>query len=366
MAILLAIMGLNIFVVVGTRPNFIKAAPLLQTFKRDHRFTVSVIHTGQHYDPELSQIFFEELSIPKPDFSLNIGSGPHGWQTGRMLEKLEQLFMEHRPDVVVVFGDVNSTLAGALAAAKLHIPVAHVEAGLRSNNKNMPEEINRIATDHISDYLFCPSKNAVKILQNEGITKGVHNVGDIMYDVLKTMLPVAEKRAAIYKDFMDKPYYLLTIHRASNTDTPSHLEEILRGVMDAQHPVVFPMHPRTQGAFAKLSSDFQDEAREQLTIIDPVGYLDILMLERNAAKILSDSGGMQKEAYFLEVPCITLREETEWEETLHDGWNILVGHDSSRIKEAIVSELPSAPTQEHYGSGNAADKIVSIIQGAFL
>lgn len=354
-------MSLNIFFIVGARPNFIKAAPLLQAMQQAGHYSVSLVHTGQHYDSDLSDVFFGELGLPKPDFSLGVGSGRHGAQTALMLEKLEALFMEHHPDLVVVFGDVNSTLAGALVASKLHIPVAHIEAGLRSYNKRMPEEVNRVLTDHISDYLFCPSENAVHNLAKEGITENVFNVGDIMYDSLKMMLPIAKKKASHYKKFIGKPYILLTIHRAENTDNLERLEQILHGVMMSDMPVVFPIHPRTKAAFARLDKDFQKMVLDKLTMIDPVGYLDMLMLESNASKILTDSGGVQKEAYFFGVPCITLREETEWVETVDDHWNLLVGFNRDRIHRAICDFIPAGESKNHYGCGDTAEKIFSLI-----
>jgi UDP-N-acetylglucosamine 2-epimerase len=317
--------------VVGARPQFIKLSPLSKELRKKHREIV--VHTGQHYDYELSRVFFSQLSIPKPDYNLGIGSDEHGAQTGRMLKGVEEVLLFEKPDLVLVYGDTNSTLAGALAAAKLKIPVAHVEAGLRSFKKSMPEEINRVLTDHVSSLLFCPTATSVKNLKREGITKGVHLVGDVMYDSLRANLAVAEKRSGIIKKLGLKKggFYLITIHRAENTDEEGNLRKITRIVTGLDERVVFPIHPRTRKKLLEFRLLDEMLAQDGLLLIDPVSYLDMLVLEKNARYVLTDSGGVQKEAFFLKTPCLTLREETEWAETLEGGWNEIVGLSLRRI-----------------------------------
>jgi UDP-N-acetylglucosamine 2-epimerase len=317
--------------VVGARPQFIKLSPLSKELRKKHREIV--VHTGQHYDYELSRVFFSQLSIPKPDYNLGIGSDEHGAQTGRMLKGVEEVLLFEKPDLVLVYGDTNSTLAGALAAAKLKIPVAHVEAGLRSFKKSMPEEINRVLTDHVSSLLFCPTPTSVKNLKREGITKGIHLVGDVMYDSLRANLAVAEKRSGIIKKLGLKKggFYLITIHRAENTDEEGNLRKITRIVTGLDERVVFPIHPRTRKKLLEFRLLDEMLAQDGLLLIDPVSYLDMLVLEKNARYVLTDSGGVQKEAFFLKTPCLTLREETEWAETLEGGWNEIVGLSLRRI-----------------------------------
>jgi UDP-N-acetylglucosamine 2-epimerase len=317
--------------VVGARPQFIKLSPLSKELRKKHREIV--VHTGQHYDYELSRVFFSQLTIPKPDYNLGIGSDEHGAQTGRMLKGVEEVLLFEKPDLVLVYGDTNSTLAGALAAAKLKIPVAHVEAGLRSFKKSMPEEINRVLTDHVSSLLFCPTATSVKNLKREGITKGVHLVGDVMYDSLRANLAVAEKRSGIIKKLGLKKggFYLITIHRAENTDEEGNLRKITRIVTGLDERVVFPIHPRTRKKLLEFRLLDEMLAQDGLLLIDPVSYLDMLVLEKNARYVLTDSGGVQKEAFFLKTPCLTLREETEWAETLEGGWNEIVGLSLRRI-----------------------------------
>ena len=329
---------MKIVSVVGARPQFIKCAPVSRELRKEH--TEILVHTGQHYDPEMSQVFFEELQIPQPDYNLGVGSGSHGKQTGEILTKVEEVLLVEKPDLVLVYGDTNSTLAGALAAAKLHIPVAHVEAGLRSFDRTMPEEINRTLTDHLSDLLFCPTKTAVNNLRNEGIIKGVHLVGDVMSDALEFNRKIAEERSLVLNRLgvSPKQYLVLTVHRPSNTDSRMHMENIIGALGDCGIPVVFPVHPRTRkyleeyGIWNRLPANF--------IITEPLGYLDMIRLMGSAQKIVTDSGGIQKEAYMLGVPCVTLRENTEWEETLHDGWNILVGADREKMLTALNKPLP--------------------------
>ena len=326
---------MKIISVVGARPQFIKLAALSKELQKKHREII--IHTGQHYDDDLSKVFFSELSIPRPDYNLGIGSAEHGEQTGRMMEGIERILLSLKPDLVIVYGDTNSTLAGALAAAKLNIPVAHVEAGLRSYKKSMPEEINRILTDHVSTLLFCPTPTAVKNLKNEGITKGVHLVGDVMYDSLLEHLKVAEKKSRIMRklSLRKKGFYLLTIHRAENTDIRENLQRVIQIITDLNQKVIFPIHPRTRKKLTEFRLMSRLLSLPHLTLIDPVSYLDMLVLEKNARFALTDSGGVQKEAFFLKTPCLTLRDETEWVETLRNSWNNLVGLSSEKALRVI-------------------------------
>lgn len=329
---------MKIVSVVGARPQFIKCAPVSRELRKEH--TEILVHTGQHYDPEMSQVFFEELQIPQPDYNLGVGSGSHGKQTGEILTKAEEVLLVEKPDLVLVYGDTNSTLAGALAAAKLHIPVAHVEAGLRSFDRTMPEEINRTLTDHLSDLLFCPTKTAVNNLRNEGIIKGVHLVGDVMSDALEFNRKIAEERSLVLNRLgvSPKQYLVLTVHRPSNTDSRMHMENIIGALGDCGIPVVFPVHPRTRKYLEEYG--MWDRLPANFIVTEPLGYLDMIRSMGSAQKIVTDSGGIQKEAYMLGVPCVTLRENTEWEETLHDGWNILVGADREKMLTALNKPLP--------------------------
>lgn len=359
--------------IVGARPQFIKAAPLSVRLRRSH--TEYLVHTGQHYDENMSELFFRELEIPPPDRHLGVGSGAQGWQTGAMLERVERVLEELQPDGVIVYGDTNSTLAGALAAAKLQIPVAHVEAGLRSFNRKMPEEINRIVTDRLSHWLFAPSPTAVDQLASEGIGEGVYMVGDIMADSVRQFGPLARQRSDILQRLRLQPgeYGVATVHRAGNTDALDRLAGILEGLRRAPLPVVLPLHPRTRAAIRRHRLEVSCGAAagssggsDRLTAIDPLGYLDMLELQQHAAVILTDSGGMQKEAYYLGVPCVTLREETEWVETVEAGWNCLAGSDPARIAAAAEQSTghprPRRPTL--YGDGRSAEQIVEILSPA--
>jgi len=350
---------IKIVCVVGARPNFIKIAPLFKEFKKYKKIKPILVHTGQHYDFKMSEIFFKNLRIPKPNYNLKVGSGSHSRQTAMIMMRLEPIIYKEKPNLIMVFGDVNSTLAGALAAAKLNIPVAHIEAGLRSYNKEMPEEINRVLTDHISDFLFCPTETAVKNLEKEGIKKGIYNTGDIMYDAFLKNIKIARKKSKILKNLKTKPnnYVLLTIHRPSNTDNLKKLEEIIKAVGESGEEIVFPVHPRTRKQLRKISL----LKYNNIKIIKPVGYLDMLVLEKNSKKILTDSGGIQKEAYWLKKPCITLREETEWPETVKDKWNILVGNGKRKIIKAINNFNPRSVQKKYFGNGRTAEKIVKII-----
>jgi len=349
---------MKIISIIGARPQFIKCAPLSKKLRKKH--TEVLIHTGQHYDREMSALFFDELGIPKPDYNLNVGSGTHGWQTGRMLEKIEQILLENSPDLVLVYGDTNSTLAGALASVKLQIPVAHVEAGLRSYDRMMPEEINRILTDQCSDYLLCPTKTAVDNLAQEGITNNVFMTGDVMVDAIHENSIIAREKSSILKtmELSPKGYYLVTLHRAENTDNPENLQNIVDALIKLDN-VVFPCHPRTEKMLRQFG--LWDKLTEKVQVIKPVGYLDMLMLESNAKKILTDSGGVQKEAYILKVPCITMRTTTEWVETIQDGWNILVGSDTEKIIMTAQRFEPRKKQTQFLGEGDASQNISALI-----
>lgn len=355
---------MKVVTIVGARPQFIKCAPVSRELRR---VAIEVlIHTGQHYDDNMSQVFFDELSLAAPDYYLGVGSGLHGEQSGEMLKRIEGVLLKEKPDYVLVYGDTNSTLAGALAAAKLHIPVAHVEAGLRSFNRRMPEEINRVVTDHLSSLLFCPTETAVENLAREGITAGVKLVGDVMYDVLLYNLRIAQERSTILKQLQLKPkaYVLATVHRAENTDDAGRLDAIVKafGKIGAIQPVIWPVHPRAQQALRAYN--LSHISNHSLRMIEPASYLDMLLLEKEARVILTDSGGMQKEAYWLEVPCVTLREETEWVETVRSGWNRLVGSDPNSIVAAATSEgrLHSRSPRLHE-DGCTAKRIVQVLCG---
>jgi len=344
--------------IVGARPQFIKAAALSPALRREHHEVL--VHTGQHYDEPMSQAFFQELGLPDPDYNLGVGSGSHGEQTGRMLERIEEVLLHEQPDWALVYGDTNSTLAGALAAAKLGVRLGHVEAGLRGGDRHLPEEINRIVADHCSDLLFCPTMTAVNNLGREGITAGVHPVGDVMYDLLRQHLPVAEKKSDVLERLGVSPgaYYLATVHRAGNTDDAARLADVLEGLGRLDGPVVFPMHPRTRKAVEAASLTTGDG----LLAVDPVGYGDMLVLEKHARCVLTDSGGVQKEACLLAVPCVTLREETEWPETRESGWNVLAGTDPKRIVAAATRAAPKARPTSCFGDGRAAERIVKALE----
>lgn len=347
---------MKLLTVIGARPQFIKAATVSRVLRDLDDVTEVIVHTGQHYDANMSDIFFDELAIPRPDHHLGIGGGTHGAMTGRQLEAIENVLLDEKPDWVLVYGDTNSTLAGALAAVKLHIPVAHVEAGLRSFNRAMPEEINRILTDHMSDRLFPPTDAAVAHLANEGITGDkVQQVGDVMYDA-----------ALFYRDRATRPawfdatgytpdaFVLATIHRAENTGDPARLGAILAGFEASGRPILLPLHPRTRGRVEDLGLMLPANVH----VVDPVGYLEMIWLEMNCAMIASDSGGVQKEAYFHGRRCVILRDETEWVELVEAGWNVITGADTAAITDALASsETPDADISP-YGEGQAAAKIV--------
>lgn len=351
---------MKIATIVGARPQFIKAAAVSRRLRERHHEVL--VHTGQHYDDGMSGVFFRELGIPEPDHWLGVGSGPHGEQTGRMLAAIERVLLNDPPDWVLVYGDTNSTLAGALAAAKLHVPVAHVEAGLRSFNRRMPEEINRVLTDHLSTLLFCPSALAVSQLQYEGITSGVHLVGDVMADAFADAQERAANESSILEvlELRTGNYWLATVHRAENTDAPERLRSILAAfdaIGSTDMPVVFAAHPRTRIALERICWTGSDRVR----LVSPQGYLDMVRLQSEARGILTDSGGVQKEAYWAGVPCTTLRDETEWVETVSTGWNALTGADTERIVTMANRPRPSGPRPQLYQSAGAAAAVVSAL-----
>ncbi|HSH02643.1 MAG TPA: UDP-N-acetylglucosamine 2-epimerase (non-hydrolyzing) [Anaerolineae bacterium] len=344
---------MKVLTVVGARPQFIKAAPLSQALRQNHQEIL--VHTGQHYDHGMSDIFFQEMGIPQPDYNLGVGSGSHGRQTAAMLDGLEQLILQEKPDWLLVYGDTNSTLAAALAAAKLHIPVAHVEAGLRSFDKRMPEELNRILTDHVSTLLFCPTTTAVTNLKQEGLTAGVHIVGDIMYDALKTFLPRAPSQQLLDQyQLTPNEYILATLHRASNTDNRDRLQQALTCLGQSPWPIILPLHPRTKAALERHQLSLPDN----VTPIPPASYLHMLALMQNSRFIMTDSGGVQKEAFFLAIPCITLRPHTEWVETVATGWNTLTDIDPTKVAHALNQPPPSTPPPPIFGDGTTAQQIV--------
>jgi UDP-GlcNAc3NAcA epimerase len=383
---------MKIVTIIGARPQFIKAAPVSRAIRNYNlkkpasQINEIIVHTGQHFDADMSDIFFKELDIPRPDYNLGINSASHGAMTGRMLEKIEEILIKEKPEWVLVYGDTNSTLAGALAAVKLHIPVAHVEAGLRSFNREMPEEHNRVLTDHCADILFCPTETAVNNLRNEGFTNIVNdgklvesidsslfaphaspltlNVGDTMYDSVLQFVSSARQKSTIINDLGLKPkdYLLATIHRPYNTDVPENLLNILSAFIEIGKPVVFPVHPRTKRKIAALNNALQEKGvSNNVLSIEPVGYLDMLVLEENAHLILTDSGGMQKEAYFLGVPCVTFRPETEWVETVEAGWNVVVGANRKKIVNAVNSFKPNDKRPDLYGDGRAGERILEFL-----
>lgn len=355
---------MKIVTIVGARPQFIKAAAVSRVIRDNYANKIEeiLVHTGQHYDDNMSKVFFEELDIPKPKYNLEISGGHHGAMTGRMLEAIEKVLLEEKPDWVLIYGDTNSTLAGALAAAKLHIRVAHVEAGLRSFNMRMPEEVNRILADRVSSLLFCPTETAVNNLKSEGITQGVHAVGDVMYDVSLFYRDIARQRSVILDDLnlTEGRYILATCHRAENTDVPSRLLGIIDAlaIIARDMPVVLPLHPRTRALLAQYG--YEDKL-STLAIVEPVSFLDMIRLEQSAYAIVTDSGGVQKEAYFYGVPCLTTRDETEWVETVESGWNQLVGADADRIVQAYSTLRHLSLHPQLYGNGDAASHIISIL-----
>jgi UDP-N-acetylglucosamine 2-epimerase len=349
----------KVVAIVGARPQFVKAAAISRELRKDH--TEILVHTGQHYDYEMSGAFFDGLELPAPDVNLEVGSGRHGTQTGAMLHGIESVLLTERPEWLLVYGDTNSTLAGALAASKLSIPIVHVEAGLRSFNRRMPEEINRVVADHLSELLLCPSETAATNLRSEGITGNVHVVGDVMLDVLEWAQERLDEQASdVLVKLKLRPggYLVATVHRSENTDDVNRLEQIVTALGAVREEVVFPVHPRTRNAIASAGLRLSGNVRT----IEPLGYLDMLALVRSSRLVLTDSGGLQKEAYWLGVPCLTLREETEWVETVAAGWNMLVGCDPSRISRAVSSFRPTLSPPTLYGPGRAAARCVELME----
>lgn len=350
---------MKIVTVVGARPQFIKAAALSREIKKFVNVDEKIVHTGQHYDQNMSEVFFKEMSIPKPDYNLNINGLTHGAMTGQMLEKIEAVLLEEKPDWVLVYGDTNSTIAGALAAKKLHIKVAHVEAGLRSFNMKMPEEVNRIVTDRISDLLFCPTDRAIENLKQEGyntLNVNILKSGDIMLDAA---LFYKDKMQPIKSISLDKPFVLVTCHRASNTDNSDRLRTIFKALDEIAktHNVVLPLHPRTKNKLSQYNIPTSN-----ISLINPVGYLSMIWLITNAQMVLTDSGGLQKEAYFFEKPCITMRDETEWVELVHHKFNTLVGADYDKIVQTyktILSEEKKDYSLNLYGNGTTSKMILN-------
>ena len=356
---------MKVLTVVGARPQFIKAATVSRAFGAGGVQEV-LVHTGQHFDANMSDVFFEELEIPRPAYHLGIGGGSHGQNTGRMIEAIESVLLKEKPEWVLVYGDTDSTLAGTLAAVKLHIPVAHVEAGLRSFNRRMPEEVNRVLTDHAASLLFAPTRTAVQHLATEGIVgSAVQCVGDVMYDAALHYGQRAQDSSDILEHLglQPKAYTLATIHRAENTDSPIRLEAIFKGFAAFAQTIVLPLHPRTRARLASFCLALPPNVR----LIDPVGYLDMVMLEKNASLIATDSGGIQKEAFFHRVPCVTLRDETEWVELVDAGWNRLASPTNGEIvSSAMQSALGSSGEEsvQPYGDGCAAQKIARALSVA--
>jgi UDP-N-acetylglucosamine 2-epimerase len=368
---------IRLVTIVGARPQFVKAAVVSYEIARHSGLREILVHTGQHYDYEMSAVFFKELGLPKPRYHLGVGSKPHGAQTAAILAKLEPILLKEKPHGVIVYGDTNSTLAGALGASKLHIPIAHVEAGLRSWNRDMPEEINRLVADHVSDILFCPTDTAVKNLAAEGIRRGVFNVGDVMLDA--ALIFGNRTKLQPHWGLTAKEYFLITIHRAENTDDVSRLGDILKLLLELRAPAIFPLHPRVKNLLVAKRElraiRLRLESQPNLRLVPPVSYLEMLALEKNARAIITDSGGVQKEAFFFQIPCITLREETEWVETLQGGLNTLAGANRKRFLSALSrfdevrsrlttrkkSLVASDQRLDLFGGGKARQRIARIL-----
>ena len=348
----------KIITVVGARPQFIKAAPVSKVLRK--YFHEILLHTGQHYDKNMSDIFFSQLSIPEPDINLQVGSASHAEQTAKMLMKMEKVFMDESPSLIIIYGDTNSTLAASIAASKIHIPVAHIEAGLRNFDLTIPEEVNRVVADRLSNYLFAPTLTAIKNLNSEGITKNVYLTGDVMVDALYFGLDIAKKKSNILSELqlLAKNYCLATIHRAENTDDIEKLKQIILSLGEFSEKVVFPVHPRTK----KVIQENDISIPKNVQIISPLGYLDFITLESDAKIIVTDSGGVQKEAFCLKVPCITIFPSTSWIETVEDGWNKLADATMESILKAYHSTYNLNSYNAHFGDGHAADRIVKIIK----
>lgn len=349
---------MKVVTVVGARPQFIKAAAVSRVLRKEH--TECLVHTGQHYDYQMSGVFFDGLQLPAPDINLEVGSGLHGEQTGQMLKGIEQVLTRELPERVLVYGDTNSTLAGALAAAKLNIPIVHVEAGLRSFNRRMPEEINRIMADHLSSTLLCPSEIALGNLAKEGISAGVHIVGDVMLDILLWARDKGSKHPSGFETkygLQEKSYLLLTLHRSENTDDPARLKSIVDALNSVAETILFPVHPRARKVISAAGHKFGSHVK----LVEPLSYFEMILASSGARMILTDSGGLQKEAYWLKVPCVTLRDQTEWVETVDAGWNILVGANREGIISAVHSFAPPAAHPQLYGDGATAQRCVDLL-----
>jgi len=344
---------MKVLSVVGARPQFIKLAPLSQEIQKYHQ--AIIVHTGQHFDEEMSKLFFQDLNITEPDYNLEISGGTHGEQTGKMIIEIEKVLMNEKPAVVIVFGDTNSTLAGSLASSKLNIPTIHIEAGLRSFNRTMPEEINRIVADHTSDFLFAPTDTAIKNLYNEGLKEKSFLTGDIMVDSLNMAYKLAKKKVTEFNQYSN--YYLLTLHRPYNVDNPTNLERILTnlGLLDKQ--ILFPVHPRTRNIIKQYRITLSDNFK----LLKPLGYIEFINLQFNAKKIITDSGGIQKEAYILKKPCITLRSETEWIETVESGWNLLLNPDSGEKMLQKIEEFEPPLSHPLLFGEKVSKKMVGVI-----
>lgn len=355
---------MKIVSIVGARPEFIQSAPVSRALREGGHHQEILVHTGQHYDYLMSQTFFDEIGIPTPDYNLGVGSGSHGQQTAEMLVLMEEVLLKEQPDLVIIRGDTNSTLAGALAASKLHIPTAHIEAGERSYDRRMPEEINRLVSDCLADIHFCVSQIAVQRLAAEGITGHVYWVGDVMLDAMLQNRPIAQRNSTILARLELQPhkYALVTIHRAGNTDDPARLKQIVEVLNQIPEVIVFPAHPRTRKALAQLDLHLADHIK----LIEPVGYFDIMMLENNARLIATDSGGVQREAYFLSIPCLTLRDETEWIETVTAGWNKVVGTEPTRVLDAWFNFSPPIEHPPIFGDGTAGQQIAQLLTNETL
>jgi len=353
----------KICTIVGARPQFIKCAPVSREIRKN--FSEILIHTGQHYDKNMSDTFFQELSIPEPDYNLGIGSANHGEQTAKMLVAIENILIDLKPDIVLIYGDTNSTIAGALAASKLHIPVAHIEAGLRSYNRNMPEEINRIVSDKLSKYLFVPTQTAVNNLVKEGQTDGVYNVGDVMYDSFLFNLSRIDKDKVLSKfQLKSKEFILATVHRPQNTDDPTILKALISTLENLNELILFPIHPRTRNLMRNFNIAVNSE---NLRLVEPVSYQEMIVLEKHARVIITDSGGVQKEAYFAGVPCIVLRGETEWVELVENGWAKLIGSDFDKLPGLLFEKQTEIHSDSRiFGDGNASHKITEILKSDLL
>lgn len=352
---------MKIITVIGARPQFIKAAVVSKQMQKYSTITERIIHTGQHFDRNMSEVFFNQLEIPRPSYQLSINGGNHGYMTGRMLIEIETILVDEKPDLMLVYGDTNSTLAGALAASKLHIPVAHIEAGLRSYNMNMPEEINRILTDNVSSYLFCPTTASIDNLIKEGFDQkkdvSILKMGDVMQDSVEMFSKLAVKPESLE---IDRPYILATVHRAENTDNIERLKSILEALNDLHNnfaPVILPLHPRTRNIIES------NNLRLDINIIDPVGYLEMLWLLKSSSLVLTDSGGIQKESFFFGKPCVTVRDQTEWVELIEVGANILTGADAGVIVRTVKQEFGKTIIDNNnlFGGGTASSKIVKFL-----